>query len=549
MNLRATLDLDNRGFMHGLRAARTSMGGFTSGLRGVLAPLAAATAGLLGVASAAAALRRAVGEAAEMEDFEASLTTLLGSADAARERLAALTQFADTTPFELPEVVRASKVLETLTRGALATGEGLRMVGDIAATTGEPFGEIAVHVGRLYDGLQNGRPVGEAMQRLQELGVLSGVARGRIEALQKEGAKGEQVWSVATAAFGRFAGEMQRRSQTFNGLMSTLRDGIRGVFREFGAPVRDALKPLLEDGIGLMDALKTRAAAAGATAAEAIGAIRQAFVQDRVGELAGATLKLGFGEAANFLARALKAGLHANLDHLTSGTYWGGMAQLALAAFEGIGATLTEVFLKPVFAMQAALDTAVQQYTARTTVLGLLGVVKPKSFEENLEERVANNPFAGLLESLRGDATTRGERGLDQVMQSFAEAQRAAIEGFKDATGVVDTDQLAAELKALVDELAQAQASVSRASAGGAGPENEPHPGMPASRRSPGRRAHDEGDRLARIGGFLGGFAAPTIEHARRTADNTAKMTRQLEQIRAQLRSSATQSAPRAVWG
>ncbi len=44
-------------------------------------------------------------------------------------------------------------------------------------------------IGRLYDGLQSGRPVGEAMMRLQELGVISGDTRNQIENLQKSARK------------------------------------------------------------------------------------------------------------------------------------------------------------------------------------------------------------------------------------------------------------------------------------------------------------------------------------------------------------------------
>ncbi|MFR7733459.1 MAG: hypothetical protein ACLU7D_08945 [Collinsella sp.] len=52
-----------------------------------------------------------------------------------------LADFAAHTPFQqLPEIAAASRTLETLTDGALSTGQGLAMVGDVASGTNPPFG-------------------------------------------------------------------------------------------------------------------------------------------------------------------------------------------------------------------------------------------------------------------------------------------------------------------------------------------------------------------------------------------------------------------------
>lgn len=172
-----------------------------------------------------------LGAASQMEDLQASFTTLLGGAGEAKYRLEELAKFASSTPFELPEVARASRVLETLTQGALATGSGLRMVGDVAAVTQQPIEELAMWIGRLYDGLQSGRSVGEATMRLQELGVMSGQVRSKIEDMQAAGHRGEAVWQVAAGSFGKFAGEMERRSKTLSGSMSNLSDSLSGLAR------------------------------------------------------------------------------------------------------------------------------------------------------------------------------------------------------------------------------------------------------------------------------------------------------------------------------
>lgn len=232
-------------------AVGVALGGL-GGLGAGLAPMMAAAAPVAALAGSIGLVAASIGKASSMQDMGVTFETLLGSADAAKTRMGELADFAANTPFELPEVAQASKVLQTLTGGALATGQGLTMVGDVAAATGQPFGEIATQVGRLYDGLQSGRPVGEAMNRMQELGAMSGETRSKLEDLQKSGAKGDDVWNIAAAALGRFSGEMAARSNTWSGLMSTLSDEIGGVMREFGMPLLDALTPVLKGMIGLV---------------------------------------------------------------------------------------------------------------------------------------------------------------------------------------------------------------------------------------------------------------------------------------------------------
>lgn len=214
----------------GAAAGGGALGGVGGGLLKAALPLAG-TAAFIGGGMAS------ISAASQMEDYQTSFSTLLGGMDAAQRRMKELAQFAQTTPFELPEVAQASRVLETLTRGALSTGDGLRLVGDVAANTGQNFGELAMWIGRMYDGLQSGRPVGEALMRLQELGVVSGDVRSRIEALQQEGKRGAEVWGVAASAFARFSGEMERRSATLSGRVSNLKDSFSALAREIGEPL------------------------------------------------------------------------------------------------------------------------------------------------------------------------------------------------------------------------------------------------------------------------------------------------------------------------
>lgn len=188
----------------------------------------------------------AVKSAAQIETLQTAFVPLLGGAQAAKDRIADLQKFANTTPFEMPEVAKASRVLQVMTRGALATGDSLRLVGDVASGTNQPFQDVAMWVGRLYSGLQSGQPVGEATMRLMEMGAITTETKAKIESLQKAGVKGNEVWAVAKQDFALFAGGMAAQADTMAGKWSTLQDSARTALASIGASLAPVAKTLLD---------------------------------------------------------------------------------------------------------------------------------------------------------------------------------------------------------------------------------------------------------------------------------------------------------------
>lgn len=191
---------------------------------------------------------------AEMERYETQLGTLLGGADAAKERLAELAEFGAKTPFELPEVVRAEKVLlgfgltgEKALKLTGKSGEDLRtVIGDIAAGTGVAFEEIALTWGKFSAGAS-----GEAISRLQELGVATK------EQMAEMGVEFDKAGSLVSPlpvameaaikiAESKFGGGMDKLSATFEGQMGTLADGFNAAKRTIMQPIFDVLK----EGLG-----------------------------------------------------------------------------------------------------------------------------------------------------------------------------------------------------------------------------------------------------------------------------------------------------------
>lgn len=452
------LDLDNAGFQRGLGEARSAVSGFSSLVRPQMMMVAASVAGaalaVKGISTAFREARAAVGEAANRETMETAFIPLLGSAKAARERMAELADFAAHTPFQLPGIAAASRTLESLTDGALSTGDGLRLVGDAASAQNTPIEEMAVTIGRLYSGLDSGRPVGEAMQRLQELGAISPDVRAKLEKLQAEGKKGSEVWQVAAEELARFSGGMELQSQTWNGKISTLSDNWAQVRAEFGKPIMDALKPLLDEGIGTLESMAAKAKEIGETIAYAMRFMIEAFKQGEAWNLAKLGLTLAFQESVNFLWRVLmgvfeaiprflvngfKTGIMV-LDILTDAEFWKnvGLAFLNVmqAAIAGIAALLSELVAK---------------------IMDLIpGLEEQAQWMHGLSDDARRRASVGMDNA--GNAGQRlidayGDRILGRISDDFSALQDAFSSGFSQAADVLDTSGVRAEISAASEKI------------------------------------------------------------------------------------------------
>jgi len=213
-------------------------------------------------AVAAAASFAAVGAAAvgfglkglrtadQMEQMKLGFETLLGSADAAQKRIEELAKFAAETPFELAGISKAARLMETF---GLFSMKNLKMVGDAAAGVSVGIEEIAFWVGRAYTAIQSGRPFGEAAMRLQELGLLSGVARNKMEEMTKSGASADEIFAALSEELGRFEGLMVKQSTTIGGLQSTLSDNFNLMLAAMMQPFVSKYKAGLGTVIGLIE--------------------------------------------------------------------------------------------------------------------------------------------------------------------------------------------------------------------------------------------------------------------------------------------------------
>lgn len=205
----------------------------------------------------AGAAKRAIDFNAQMETLTLSFRTLLGSAEAADKRIKNLTDFAASTPFQIREIADASRLLQALTGDALSSGEGLRVVGDAAAAAGRGFNETAMWVGRLYQALKGGMPMGEPLMRLTEMGLVTADMRKELEALSGTARSEQETWSIIQRTFSGTAGAMQLQAESFSGMVSTLKDDLNILAGELAGGPFEQLKAGLETILILMGKMDT----------------------------------------------------------------------------------------------------------------------------------------------------------------------------------------------------------------------------------------------------------------------------------------------------
>lgn len=316
MSLTVRIRGDASQFEKTMRGVKSSIGGLTTAIGGAGAATAVAglAAGFVAVGKAAQFLQSSSEKAAGIESLTMQFETLLGSATAAKKRMAEIAKFAAATPFEIAELSATSKLLQVMGGTLLATGEGLRMVGDAAAITGQPLQEVGLHIGRLFNAITSGTSAGESVNRLQELGLITGTIKREFEALadaQKKGKKPildqAQALTLLKGVLSATDGAMARLSTTTDGLKSNLKDNVDTLMVKFGTGFNNGLRDALTAANGFIPQLEKQFTDSG----EFIGnAITESLTGDTkkfelIGELIGVVLVEG-----------IKASLIAGLDEL-----------------------------------------------------------------------------------------------------------------------------------------------------------------------------------------------------------------------------------------
>lgn len=214
--------------------------------------------------------------AADFEALTIDFEVFLKDATKAKDLMTEIVAFSDATPFEADDLLITTKNL-------LAAGiEGEKVVGilkSIAAVAkdGQQVGELG---DALAKGFAKGKFQTEELNKflerganlLPELAKITGLTGIELSKAVEKGLAFEDVTAAIAALSaegGLFFGRLDRQSKTATGLVSTLAGGWKSFMREFGVPINDALKPILEGAIKAIASAKPAARVIG----EAVGAM------------------------------------------------------------------------------------------------------------------------------------------------------------------------------------------------------------------------------------------------------------------------------------
>jgi len=252
-----------------------------------------------GVAAGTAFLaKQFIGAADKMEQWSISFETMLGSAGAAKEMMAEVSEFAAKTPFELPEVVTGTKRLLAFGIEGEKIIPTLKSLGDVSAGLGVPMERLILNFGQvkaqtkltgreLRDFAIAGVPLlAELAKGLNktEAEITDMVSRGKIGFPEVEAA-----FLSMSGAGGRFSNLMEKQMTTVTGVFSNVQDAAFRLSADLGRYLLPAAKAVGRAIIGLFEWIsnltpKTKllilagVGLAGAFSAIVVGAAALAFI-------------------------------------------------------------------------------------------------------------------------------------------------------------------------------------------------------------------------------------------------------------------------------
>ncbi len=426
------------------------LGSVGSLAKGALLPLAALAGGYLSLSFAAHQFHDAIKQAADFEQMQVGFSVLLRSGAKAKAMLADLTQFADQTPMQLPELAQATRTLLAFGVPATEVMKDLRQLGDIAAGVQQPIGEIAELFGKcrtegtlfsidIRELTRRGIPViGELAKQfhVSEAAVHKLAETGRIKFADLQKAIGS-----LTSGGGMFAGMLGAQAQTFSGMVTTMKDRLGALYRTFGAPLLGPLKAGVGEITTILGGWKDRAREWGATLANVLRGVTAIIQNGDAGKAMGAALQLGFAEAVNVLYKGAVATVAALAEGIS-----GAISVLTKALFTpSLGKFLMDVFNAAAYSLVAIVEKGIAD-----AIRNLPG----------MKDRAANLDLDAVSQGMNAKISLQGARRdlqqddmkalAAQVAAAKANVAAAFTKAFSTATGPMDTNAPKAALAAVL---------------------------------------------------------------------------------------------------
>ena len=233
-----------------------------------------------GIAAAATKLAAAFGgiqaarfvfaKTAELESQSRSLAILAGSAQKAGQIIKELQDLGAVTPFTSTELIDSAKRLQAFGVEADKVVETTRRLADASGATGAELSGLVTAYGQVQ---AKGRLQGEELLQFQERGIalqeelrkMYGMTGEEFQKALSKGQVSAKAVEVAlanlTSAGGKYANGAIAQSDTLQGRLSTLQDGVDALARRIGQALTPALKAIFNQAIAVVDAINAALAA------------------------------------------------------------------------------------------------------------------------------------------------------------------------------------------------------------------------------------------------------------------------------------------------
>lgn len=233
--------------------------GMSGGLTGILSKAGPAGLAIAGVTAAVAGLGAALGAAgdkfigynAKMEQTSIAFTSMLGSAQDAKIMMDQLRKFAADTPFEFEDIAPAAQQLKAFGFEARDIIPTLTAVGNASAGLGrgtEGLKQIAFVMGQIKT---TGKLMGQDVMQLSQLGIPVkdilaknlGLAADQLSDIGNQGISADAAIKALTEGMNeRFPNMMDKMSNSFSGMMSTINDNASQILGKIGEPLFNSMK-------------------------------------------------------------------------------------------------------------------------------------------------------------------------------------------------------------------------------------------------------------------------------------------------------------------
>ena len=325
-DLYAKIALDTGDYEKGLEDASEKTSSFADKLKTGLATAAKVGTAAIGAASTAIVALGKIGldYNSQMEQYTTNFTTMLGSQEAAVQKVEELKKFAASTPLSMDDLAKGTKTLLAFGVESENSMGILRQLGDIALGDADKMQRLSTAFGKA---MAAGKVTGDTVQQMIDAGwnpliQISQSAGETMEETQKRMSAGaisveelQAAMEAVTTGTGQFAGGMEAASHTTQGLISTLQDNARALVGEVFQPISDGLLgQVLPGSIEAISGLTTAFRENGISGMiEAAGGI----VGSAIGEFTNALPQ--FVNTAVEIVKSLVTGIKDNLPQIADG--------------------------------------------------------------------------------------------------------------------------------------------------------------------------------------------------------------------------------------